>query len=555
MRVLSVLCLLILLVRAEPSRAQVVAPLVVFVEEARALATASVTDNGPDGLTRLAEMFQSMGARTSWVHLDEPVPDDARVIVLVRPRQQLSPAFLARLWLPVSKGASLLVALEPPGYLGARTETSGGGLDRLLTYDHSISLLNGILLEPLFSNDSFRELFSTFSLGYADPVPNPISNPVRQYDLPIGLWGARPLRVEPFGVDSFAWALVDASPVFVETATDIFPTRTNEGAPALLNLDKDYQGIVPVAAFSENTRAGSRVAVLGDGEFLQNGYGLRVNSVTSRPLFPGNYIITQRLAAWLLGVPEDQYPPLPDGFTWIALDGSIRDWSADAPITTDDPADASILSLNIQQVRAIYNDSYLYMTIETVSQASSDARVELQVDSTGQGQAATVISMQPGRVLAQTGDQPVEQVPDADLAIGEVIELRVPLRLTGEPPRLVNVCLSSRRELAFPQPPDCMETPVQVGRLNQADPAPLRAGNLPVLAVRGDGVNRVNVRRTPEAAQNVLVTVPYGTVFAAIGRSASGEWIQVQLAAYRGWVSRMVLFADSSNLDLLPITG
>lgn len=555
MRILSIICLILLLVSAVPGYAQVEPlPLVVFIEEARALGMASVTDNGPDGVTRLAEIFRNLGARTIWIRLRDPVPEDARVIVLVRPRSALTTAFLARIWQQVGAGNSLLIALEPPGYLGARTETSGSGLDTLLTYDQGISLRNGILIEPWFNNESFRDLYSTFSLGYADPVPNPISEPLTRYELPVGLWGARPLGVEPFGVDSFAWALVDSLPEFVETATNIFPSRNNDGEPVELNLDKDQQGQVHIAAFGENTEVGTRAAVIGDGEFLQNGYGLSLNASSGTPNFPANYIVTERLAAWLLRVPEDQYPALPSGFTWIALDGSVLDWQENAPVTTDDPADAAILSLNIQQLRAVYNDSYLYMTVETVSQANVEAQIDLELDSLGSGAADTIVSMQPGRVFAQTGDQPVEAVPDANMAIGDVIELRIPLRLAGLAPRVVSLCLSSGRELAFPQPPDCVESPIQVGRLNQTDPAPLRGGDFPVIAVRGDG-SRVNIRQAPSLTANVLRTVPYGTVYAAIGRSADDEWIQVQTAAYRGWVSRLVLFAEASNLDSLPVTG
>ena len=78
-------------------------------------------------------------------------------------------------------------------------------------------------------------------------------------------------------------------------------------------------------------------------------------------------------------------------------------------------ADASILSLNIQQVRAIANDSYLYMSVETVSQANADAQIDLELDTTGSGQSDTFVSMRPGRVFAQSGDQEAALVPDADM--------------------------------------------------------------------------------------------------------------------------------------------
>ncbi|MCC6804824.1 MAG: hypothetical protein IT319_18215, partial [Anaerolineae bacterium] len=141
MRVLSIL-FLILLVSVAPGYAQE-RPLVVFIEEPGTLNMASVTDNGPDGLTRLASIFESLGARTSWIRLRDRVPEDARVIVLIRPRSTLTPAFIARIWQQVGAGSSLLVALEPPRFISGNTETSGSGLDKLMTYDVGVSLLNG----------------------------------------------------------------------------------------------------------------------------------------------------------------------------------------------------------------------------------------------------------------------------------------------------------------------------------------------------------------------------------------------------------------------------
>ncbi len=225
-----------------------------------------------------------------------------------------------------------------------------------------------------------------------------------------------------------------------------------------------------------------------------------------------------------------------------------------APITTDATDDASIYSLNIQQVRAIRNDSYLYMSVETVSQSSADAQIELQIDSTGDGQADTLVSMRPGEVMAQQGDGAPTRVYDAGMAINTVIELRLPLRLMGTTPHIVSLCLSSARQLAFPQPPDCMESPIQIGRVNQIDPAPVRYSDNPIVAVRGDEVHRINVRNAPSTDARVITTVPYGAYFAAVGRTADSQWIQVQSAAYVGWLATETLFTPG-NLAALPVTG
>ena len=95
---------------------------------------------------------------------------------------------------------------------------------------------------------------------------------------------------------------------------------------------------------------------------------------------------------------------------------------------------------------------------------------------------------------------------------------------------------------------------LRVGRINQVDPVPLHYSDDPIIAVRGDGRSRVNVRNAPLTTAKVLTTVPYGTPFAAIGRTANGQWIEVQNAAYVGWIAREVLFTPG-NFDSLPITG
>lgn len=571
MRNLRVFCLLILLAVfvlslgvpgfAQEQSPQSERPLVVFIEEPKELQMSSVTDNGPDGLTRLATIFQNLGAQTKWIRLRDPLPQDARVIVLVRPRRELTTEDLARVWRQVGAGNSLLVALEPQGIFGTRTETSSSGLNRLITLDTGVMLRDGILIEPWFTTKSLNSLNPSFSFAYADPVPNVVSDPLARYDLPVALWGARPIGVEPFGVDSLAWALVTANPQFVETDAGIFPGRRSSGGPPQLNIGEDILGQVHVAAIGENTRVGSRIAVIGDGEFVQNGYGLALSADSGTPEYAANTILTERMAAWLLKLPEDQYPALPDGMTWIAVDGSVSDWAgsaANAAITTDASDDASILSLNIQQTRAIRNDSYLYMTVETVSQTNRDAEVTLELDTNGNGQADTTITMLPGQVTMQRSDQAGDSapvpIPDAAMAIDDVIELRLPLRLTGLTPRITSLCLSSARELAFPQEPDCMDTPVQVARVNQTDPAPLRLTDQPLVEIRGDNRDRSNVRRAPSTDASVLTTVPYGTVFAAVGHTADDKWVHVQNAAYDGWVAVEVLFTEG-DLSSLPVEG
>ncbi|MBK8025317.1 MAG: hypothetical protein IPK19_28995 [Chloroflexi bacterium] len=130
-------------------------PHVVFIEEPRDLAMASVTDTGPDGLTRLADLFRDQGALVEWIRLRDDISADVDVIVLVRPRRALGAEDLARIWKQVGAGASLLVAVDPNGFQGGTTESERGGLSTLTTLDQGITLREGILIEPWFTHDSW----------------------------------------------------------------------------------------------------------------------------------------------------------------------------------------------------------------------------------------------------------------------------------------------------------------------------------------------------------------------------------------------------------------
>jgi len=71
---------------------------------------------------------------------------------------------------------------------------------------------------------------------------------------------------------------------------------------------------------AKTTSWGSRVALLGDSEIVQNAYGL-AQSDAGVPLFAADYILTERLAAWLCACrrPVSRAArPSP----WIALDGN-----------------------------------------------------------------------------------------------------------------------------------------------------------------------------------------------------------------------------------------
>lgn len=549
MRRLRLLILIgaVALLAAAPMRAQDL-PLVVFVEEARTLNMASVTDNGPDGLTRLAEIFQQLGAQTTFTRLREPLPEEADVIVLVSPRRPLPTDYLARLWVQVERGANLLVALDPSGQERASTETATGGLGRLLSLDYGVLLFNGLLMQSEYTYANIGDLDRTLLVAYPDQQAHPVVAPLAAYDIPVLTWGARHVGAELFGIDSEAYPLLYAEPLYAETDTRVFLATNPQ--PLDINIGTDAQGRLTLGAVGTNSRTNTRVALLADGEMLQNSYGLaRVPTAQGTvPLFPGNTLLAGRLAAWLLGVPEDQYPALPRGFTWLSIDGSPDDWDETLPITVHEDSNVNVWSLRIDQVRAFRSESFLYILIETAAEPDSDAQLELQLDSRGGGVADVTVIAGASGVYLYADDGTLTPIPEARMAIGSAIEVRLPLRITGISSRLPRICLTTTRPLAFPTPPDCTQTPATIVNTGLFDPSDL---HLPPGVLASVITNDVaNLRTGPGTNFSVLTSFRQGRVVSVIGRNAAGDWFRVQTARYDGWMNETVLVISGDPLAL-----
>ncbi|NDJ61564.1 MAG: SH3 domain-containing protein [Chloroflexi bacterium] len=520
-------------------------PLVVFVEE-RELQMASVTDSGIDGLTRLAQTFTDLGARTRFVRLRDPLPDETQVIVLVRPRRRLPEAFLARIWKQVEQGANLLLALDPPGHVGTNTETVGSGLDTLMTLDYGIGLQDGFVATTSFTTLTAQDLVTSFLRVSPEINNHPVIEPLITYDVPLQVWGARHLRVEPFGPDTTAFPLLFAEPVFAEN-DNIF--RNQNPLPLELNIGSDDQGRLIIGALGENERTGTRLALLADGEMVQNAYGFGRIPASVTPEHPGNVVFAQRLAAWLLELPQSAWPELLPRFTWLRLDGLDDDWNPALQPTLNPASDASILALSLQQVRAFRNEDFLYLLIDTATSPNPNVQVVFGFDSRGAGAADTIVVANRDRIYIQPEAGAQISIPDAAFVIADSIELRLPLRVTGISSRIPSLCLNSARELAFPTPPDCIES-VAVTSIGENDPAAIRFES--DLLVTVISTSRINLRNGPGTNFGVITTIPNGRVFAAVGRDAAGEWIQVQNARYQGWIASFLL-APNGDLQSLPV--
>jgi hypothetical protein len=545
---LLILCPLILLSLLGPAHAQQHRPIVGFVLNPT-IEAASIFDPGSDGISDFADMFEALGADVQAIDLVEPIPPSTDLIVLVGPHVPLDIVSVVRLWLHMARGNNFLLTLDPVGYAGVNTEGATSSFLQLVTNGYGLITTNTFLAEPWFSQDSIGLVQGSYIRTYADILPHPVVEPLISYGIPVQLWAARAIRVEPIGVDSLATPLLYTETAYAETNEDAFNFLRGQPAPLELNLETDIVGRLNVAGLGENTESGSRIAVVGDSEVFENGYGLAMATSGAQPLYPGNYIFAQRLAAWLLEVPVDEWPSLPSGFTWVSIDGDDEDWNQ-AALTTDE-ADTTISGqYDIRRVRAFENGSYLYVIVETTAPSTNEVRVDLELgrEIPRQSSLTTVsASLEQVAVLVEGGD--AIPAPDAAIAVGNMIELRIPLRLAGSELQVSNLCLYD----ALSSQTDCVDQSITVRQVNQPDPFDTRFPEGPLVTV--SSTREIVLRQGPGTDFAQVAVIGPGRVLAATGRNAAGDWIYVETASNTGWVAVPLVVANNSVMNLPIVSG
>jgi hypothetical protein len=563
-RLLSVLLGLLLLVSLVPPLAGHAQtpdqPLVVFIEDERS-STTSIQDNGPDGISELARIFENAGARTRWILMNQPIPDDAQVLVLVRPLTPLSVDYVARLWVQMMRGKALLLTLDPSGPTVFRGEgnarsnpdRSNAGLPTLLSQVYGITMQDTLVAEPWFTTAIVQDNRTGHLVAHVEQiVQHPALDPLGALDLPVEVWDARSMRVEPFGPHSYAVPLIYTQTAYGETnLSGVFNAK--DPVPLELNLGPDPVGTLLLGALGENTLTGSRVVVLGDSEMVENGYGL-VNWIgTDQPIHVANRVLVERLAAWLLGRPVEEWPTLPATYTQLAVDGNNTDWADRNPVMQDDTGDALVPLYDIQDVRAFRDDRFMYVLVDLTEPPKSEVRLTLGFENTFDGVVDVTVVLTTGETLSiPSGGEPVV-VPDGTMAVGSAIEVRLALRIIGDGALIMNACLADSRTPLESPPIDCVgQTPVVIPVANTV--SPFDTANDGPQAIVDTLQAGVNVRAEPSTDSEAITTAYDGQVFSVTGRTALGDWIQVQNAIYTGWMADFLLKPNISIGELPIVT-
>ncbi|GAB4416661.1 MAG: hypothetical protein Kow00106_12330 [Anaerolineae bacterium] len=523
-------------------------PLVVVVEGRRPLDTAAMTNIGPAGISQLADRFRQLGARVQFVRLDAPLPPEARLVVIVRPLRSLRLLETVYLWQHLARGGNLLLALDPEEFFLAgrnvRPRYNRSGLGALIAQDYGLTVGDTFLAAPWYSGGSIQALETTYGLAFAELNGEPLTAPLAHYGVPVWVWGARSLTVDPLGPGSVAVPLLAVRGVYGETDSGVFRTQSVPVPAAPLQYDAGSDlpaGQFTVAARAVRLPSGARIAILGDSELLQNGYGQVRDGVTAR--YPGNFIFAGRLAAWLLGLPEEEWPSLPAGWTWIALDGDPADWEGRTLTPGTDEQEDMSDATDLAQVAAFADDRYLYLLARTYGTPA--APVWLEVTRADGG----VVRVAADGALLTAPDGTQTAVPDAALAVGAVLEARIPLRVAGRERALNTVCLGVAQQ-DDARPLDCLSRPLTVSAVQTRAPFDaLWEGHMLVTIYSTAGVY---LRQGPSTNTRIQTTLRFGATLAALGRTADSTWIQVQDARYTGWAAAYLL-TPSGDFSSLPV--
>ena len=533
-RCFAVVVLYMLFVGIMPSAAQdtkkSTQKVVGFVDD-NVLHTSAFTDIGGDGLNRLAEIFQQLGATPRSIKLDEAIAPDIDVVVLVRPMVALSPDNIVKLWDYLSDGGHLLLAFDPNSINKVNSDRATSGLSKLLWADYGLGLDDDALIEPWFNPTPFKSVVNTVSATLPENIVlNPVVEPLLRYDVPVYIWAGRSMQVDALGPNSTAYPLLFTETAFGETNKNVF--RADAPDPIHMDIGQDKQGRLMLGGISENKKNGSRVALLGDSEILQNIFGLtRISTNDARPRYPGNYIFAQRLASWLLNLPEADWPSVPSGFTHISIDGKADDW--DTALTP--PVTNSAAQGDIQQVRAFYNDQYLYVLIKPTNSGANPSSITLMMqDVTG----SRSFEISGGKILSVDDKGNKTLLPDAEMKVDQVIEVRLPRRALNGADPITSICLDQ----------NCLNQVSRPAILPDLDLVSVRPATGPDAVLLNDG----NLRSAPDMNSLMLTTLPGRTLLKLIGRNKAGDWVKGYDGRWEGWIA-VSLLAFSADIQALPV--
>jgi len=261
---------------------------------------ASPFDRSERGLSRLAGVLESLGATVNSLDWRRDIPSDVDVVVIAAPVKDLDDWQSARLWVYLKNGGALLVLADP---LTPATDADGNptleankalrpdrGLFGLTWQDYGVMAREDVVVRA--RGAQLSPDFETTDFAANQPIAQGLTAGVV-------FAGARSVQFDGSIQNYVALPLIFSDPAaYGESAyLDYLATGRSSVDPE----SDTPAGRLALAVASEDRASGSRLVVIGDGDFATNGGGLRTSPPYSAGfVYPGNLEFLLRALAWLV---------------------------------------------------------------------------------------------------------------------------------------------------------------------------------------------------------------------------------------------------------------
>jgi hypothetical protein len=278
---------------------------------------ASRFDRTDTGLSRLAGLLELQGADLYTLEWRNGVPPDADLLIIAGPTKDFTADQTAWLWAYLQEGGHVLLIAEPTASTGFAALKSNSGLVTLLWDDMGIRPREDVVVTE---GGTRFAVPPGDRVGRDTPTPTPLPA-VEQTALvadfvTTNIAGAHPILAGIEGGLAFFGARsleVDEAPSLTQVTALVmsdssFYGETHyadylAGAPTDYNIGADTtRSSLVLAAALANSETGTRVVVIGDRDFVTNGYGLQTSPPYSASfLYPDNVRFLLNSVSWLLG--------------------------------------------------------------------------------------------------------------------------------------------------------------------------------------------------------------------------------------------------------------
>ncbi len=229
-----------------------------------------INDQAADGLLIGSQLLQFEGWRVVEINLQEgadlgrDVPDDASVVVLANPIEQVSPAVVDMLDRYLAQGGAVFIMADVD-FTGVGFLSEGSVLDEYLWQNWGLRAMEAVIVdEAPIDTPSPLDIFS-FQI-FDSPITAGINVP-EQPDSNTQFRLARPIMVDDTPPVNNGRAIMSSPASYAETNL----TQVGLNNTYAYDQGEDIPGQMVTVAFAENADTGGRVLMVGDSDFATNG--------------------------------------------------------------------------------------------------------------------------------------------------------------------------------------------------------------------------------------------------------------------------------------------